>query len=127
MRNIFHSHGRAGVGVIRADSIIRAPLHSVAGARADFTRAPARAWAALRAWHNRRVAVRELSAMPDAQLRDIGIERYQIRDAVNGAYPDLIRPRAGAATSANTVSDIAAATVAVGDAVDSVVEIKQAA
>ncbi len=34
-------------------------------------------------WHARRVAVRQLHAMPDWLLRDIGIERHQINDAVN--------------------------------------------
>lgn len=50
-----------------------------------------RAWTALRSWNNRRMAIRELSAMPDALLRDIGIERYQIKDAVNGAYPEIFK------------------------------------
>jgi len=52
-----------------------------------------RACTALRSWNNRRMAVRELSAMPDALLRDIGIERYQIKDAVNGAYPEIFNLR----------------------------------
>ena len=34
-------------------------------------------------WHARRVAIRQLHAMPDWLLRDIGIERHQINDAVN--------------------------------------------
>jgi len=50
-----------------------------------------RTWTALRSWNNRRVAIRELSAMPDALLRDIGIERYQIKDAVGGAYPEIFQ------------------------------------
>ena len=52
-----------------------------------------RAWTALRSWNNRRMAIRELSAMPDALLRDIGIERFQIKDAVNGAYPEIFKLR----------------------------------
>lgn len=52
-----------------------------------------RAWTALRSWNNRRMAIRELSAMPDPLLRDIGIERYQIKDAVNGAYPEIFKLR----------------------------------
>ena len=39
-------------------------------------------WSAYKTWRNRRLAVRELSAMPDSLLRDIGIERWQIRDVV---------------------------------------------
>ena len=51
-----------------------------------------RGWAALKGWRNRRVAIRELNAMPDALLRDIGIERYQIKNAVNNfaKRPDVI-------------------------------------
>ena len=37
----------------------------------------------LKGWSKRRRAIRELSAMPDALLRDIGIERHQINDAVH--------------------------------------------
>jgi len=50
-------------------------------------------WSAYRAWRNRRLAVRELSAMPDALLRDIGIERWQIRNVVYncGARPAALR------------------------------------
>ena len=52
-----------------------------------------RGWAALKKWQNRRVAIRELSAMPDALLRDIGIERCQIKDAVHnfGKRPAVLR------------------------------------
>ena len=35
------------------------------------------------AWNQRRLAVRELNAMSDTLLRDLGIERYQISDVVN--------------------------------------------
>ena len=51
-----------------------------------------RGWAALKGWRNRRIAIRELNAMPDALLRDIGIERYQIKNAVNNfaKRPDVI-------------------------------------
>ncbi|MDD9822812.1 MAG: DUF1127 domain-containing protein [Gammaproteobacteria bacterium] len=116
MSNIFHIHGRGnrgdgesvgdGVGD-RGDNIIHTRFR--AGGPGAALASLARAWAALRAWNNRRIAVRELSAMPDAQLRDIGIERYQIRDAVNGAYPDLIRLRGlgGAAVAvAETVTEV---------------------
>lgn len=119
MSNIFHIHGRGnrghhgdGVGVgDRGDNIIHTRFR--AGGPGALLASLARAWAALRAWNNRRIAVRELSAMPDAQLRDIGIERYQIRDAVNGAYPDLIRLRG-----------LGGAVVAVAE---TVTEVKQAA
>lgn len=116
MSNIFHIHDRAaGVDGTAGDNIIRAQFRSGAGRAGEVMRAFARAWSALRAWHNRRIAVRELSAMPDALLRDIGIERYQIRAAVNGAYPGIIRlPRAGVVNSG-------------GEAVAAVAEVKQAA
>ena len=42
-----------------------------------------RGLAVLKSWSKRRRAIRELSAMPDALLRDIGIERHQIKDAVH--------------------------------------------
>lgn len=43
------------------------------------------------AWNQRRVAIQELSAMPDSLLRDLGIARYQIEDAVNqsGSFHQL--------------------------------------
>ena len=37
----------------------------------------------IRSWNDRRIAVRQLSAMSDRLLQDIGIERYEISDAVN--------------------------------------------
>lgn len=42
----------------------------------------------LRAWNQRRLAIRELQAMPESLLKDLGIERYQIADVVNstGSY-----------------------------------------
>ena len=50
----------------------------------------------LSAWNQRRLAVRELNAMSDTLLRDLGIERYQISDVVNrkGEFSGLeaIRP-----------------------------------
>jgi uncharacterized protein YjiS (DUF1127 family) len=51
--------------------------------------------AAFKSWNSRRKAVRELNAMPDVLLRDIGIERYQITEAVNnsGAFAEIIRMR----------------------------------
>jgi len=36
-----------------------------------------------RSWYLRRQAIRELQAMPDSLLRDLGIERFQIVDVVN--------------------------------------------
>jgi uncharacterized protein YjiS (DUF1127 family) len=39
---------------------------------------------AIREWRKRRQAVRELSAMPDYLLNDIGIERHAINDVVHG-------------------------------------------
>ncbi len=45
----------------------------------------------LRMWNQRRLAILELSAMPDSLLRDLGIERYQIEDVVTqaGTYVKL--------------------------------------
>lgn len=37
----------------------------------------------VQAWNQRRLAIRELNAMSDSLLRDLGIERYQISDVVN--------------------------------------------
>ena len=50
-------------------------------------------WSVFKAWRNRRLAVRELRAMPDWLLRDIGIERAWIREAVrnSGARPANLR------------------------------------
>ena len=46
------------------------------------------------AWNQRRLAIRELEAMPDVFLRDIGIERFQIRDVVNqSAHFVALRPQ----------------------------------
>ena len=59
------------------------PANGATITRATFRPAPlTRAWAALTIWRNRRAAVRALRALPDELLRDIGIERHQIRDAV---------------------------------------------
>ena len=41
-----------------------------------------RLWRAVVNWNARRIAIRELHAMPDNLLRDIGIERHQINYAV---------------------------------------------
>ena len=38
----------------------------------------------LRERHNRQLAIRELSALNDHQLSDIGVERGSLVDAVNG-------------------------------------------
>lgn len=43
-----------------------------------------RALTTVQNWRNRRIAVRQLRAMPTALLRDIGIERHQIIDVVHG-------------------------------------------
>jgi uncharacterized protein YjiS (DUF1127 family) len=42
-------------------------------------------------WRQRRAAIRELKAMSDSLLRDLGIERYQITDVVNqtGQFAEL--------------------------------------
>lgn len=39
--------------------------------------------ATVKNWRNRHKAIRELNAMSDALLADIGIQRHQIKDAVN--------------------------------------------
>ena len=46
----------------------------------------------VKTWNQRRLAIRELRAMPDHLLRDLGIERYQIADAVNscGDFAELL-------------------------------------
>ena len=45
-------------------------------------RALSRALKGLRAWHTRRVAVRELQALGDHALKDIGLDRGGIRSVV---------------------------------------------
>ncbi len=52
-----------------------------------------RGLAVLKKWQSRRSAVRVLSAMPDALLRDIGIERHQIKDAVHNfaRRPEVVK------------------------------------
>ena len=65
--------------------------------------------AAIRGWvHNRR-AIRELNALPDALLMDIGIERHQIRDAVmqSGPYAEVTSIRKETATEARTLRQAA--------------------
>ena len=68
---------------------------------ARFSIAPlSGAWAALKHWNNRRIAIRELSAMPDALLRDIGIERYQIAEAVkHSTHSEILKLNPKAATT----------------------------
>ncbi|MGI9310836.1 MAG: DUF1127 domain-containing protein [bacterium] len=67
---------------IHADSIGTTNVAHVAFRNPLSATILSKAWHALKDWNNRRIAVRELSAMPDALLRDIGIERYQIREVV---------------------------------------------
>ena len=52
-----------------------------------------------KAWNERRVAISQLSAMPDRLLKDIGIDRYDISAAVNnsGHFAKLVTRPAGAA------------------------------
>lgn len=45
-----------------------------------------------KSWRNRRIAIRELHAMPDSLLCDIGIARWQIEDAVNRRSADGAQP-----------------------------------
>ena len=46
----------------------------------------------IKAWNERRIAARQLNALSDRMLRDIGIERYEIDQAVNrsGLYTKLV-------------------------------------
>ena len=62
----------------------------------EFRRNPiARLWGKLLAWNERRIVVRQLNAMPDRLLSDIGIERYEISAVVSrpGAYETLAANR----------------------------------
>ncbi len=68
-----------------------------------------RLMAALRRWHRRRVAMRGLEALSDWQLKDIGVERADIRAVVDQqlkATPPLpmrattLRPSIGTGASA---------------------------
>ena len=45
---------------------------------------------ALKARHERRIAIRALAAMDDHQLSDIGIERGSVVDAVDGNLPQFM-------------------------------------
>ena len=60
-------------------------------------------------WNNRRIAIRELSAMSDSLLQDLGIQRYQIVDVVNqtGSFHQL--PQVSAKSEAVTPLHQAAA------------------
>jgi uncharacterized protein YjiS (DUF1127 family) len=48
----------------------------------------------LRQWHRRRIAVRHLSELDDHLLRDIGMERADIQNHVNGSPSVKIRENA---------------------------------
>ena len=50
-------------------------------------------WRAFKTWRSRRLAMRELRALPDSLLRDIGVERGAIHEAVfnSGARPANLR------------------------------------
>jgi len=55
----------------------------------------------LKAWNQRRLAIRELQAMSDHLLRDLGIERFQISDAVrnSGEFAQLSAARTDSAVA----------------------------
>ena len=46
-----------------------------------------RIWGSLRTWHDCRATIRALSALDDRLLRDIELERNQIRSYVDGELP----------------------------------------
>lgn len=52
-------------------------------------------------WNRRRATVRTLRALPDWQLRDIGLTRDQIATAVDAALGVSPLPRAGKRLTAN--------------------------
>ncbi len=55
----------------------------------------------LKAWNRRRLAIRELQGMSDYLLRDLGIERFQIADAVKntGEFAELRPAKADSAVA----------------------------
>jgi uncharacterized protein YjiS (DUF1127 family) len=69
-----------------------ARAHALRGLWRGLSRLPQRAgvalmpaWRAVVLWHKRRRAVRELRALDDRSLRDIGLGRSEIECAVRGA------------------------------------------
>ena len=48
-------------------------------------------FAALRRWHRRRTAIRELRALPDWQLRDIGVSRRGISAFVDKSLTSITK------------------------------------
>ena len=62
----------------------------------------ARSLSSFQNWNLRRRAIRELSAMPDSLLSDLGISRYEIADVVNqrGAFAKLPAPSSSTAVVA---------------------------
>ncbi len=66
---------------------------------------------ALQRWHRRRVTYRELMALNDRLLRDIGLRRDQIPAAVEGLWRNesnpVAKPQAYVATVAGRPSDAA--------------------
>lgn len=81
--------------------------------RAPVAPAPwRRAWRALKRWHDRRQAVRELSALSDHQLHDIGVNRADIEQVVAGLHArrtaDVVALSAGGAEQRGSVDARAA-------------------
>lgn len=56
-----------------------------------------RAFYKIKAWMERRNTIRQLNALPDRMLLDIGIERAHIRNSINSkcAFTQLVSKRTG--------------------------------
>lgn len=69
---------------VSMSNIINAPFAASKQSKRNLF---ARIFRALQNWQHRRIAIRELNALPDVLLRDIGIERHQIKAVVMGSAP----------------------------------------
>ncbi len=64
------------------DTFIRGNMAPLPRWTKVFSALAARISASIKRNHNRRIAIRTLQSMPNELLRDIGIERHQIKDVV---------------------------------------------
>ena len=63
--------------------------HSAAGSATGFAEAAKRAWQAYKTWSERRRATAYMNNMSDHELKDIGVERWQISQAVRNGRSEV--------------------------------------